>query len=169
MKDKINHQIKGHLEIDFLGVNGEVIERFSEGNLIVDFSKTSIIKCIAGAAQNTYGITAIQMGDDVGTGTTILPEAPEADYTSADMSLVYQTAGVDVMYPTSTSVLFSITIDGNLIVDAANTKYATSNETANLNSAVLMAGNGEPFSYKRFPVKVVTRFIDVTVRWTIEF
>lgn len=169
MKDTIHQKARGHVEFLFTDKNGKVIDSVIEDNVVVNYSKTSIIQCIAGAQQNLYGIMGIQIGVDVGTGTKFIPEQPTAETDITAMDLLYQSSGVEVAYPTPESVLFVLTIDGNVLVDAAQAKFTTTQETVDVTSAALITGNGNPFSYKRYPVKVVTRFINVTIRWTLDF
>ena len=169
MIDNIQHKVKGHIEILLTDKNGNTVDKVEDHNIVVNYAKTSIIKCISGGEQNLFGVLGIQIGVDVGTGDKFIPEQPIATTGSADMDLLYQSSGVEVAYPTEESVLFAITIDGNVLVDAAQAKFATSQETVDINSSALITGNGNPFSYKRYPVKVVTRFINVTIRWILDF
>ena len=161
--------MKGRLEIDFVDLQGNVIDRFDERQLILNHAKTCTSKLIGGAPQNTYAIRDIYLGDDVGTGDLNTPEQPQVTYDINDLNVVHQMGLPNVFYPTEESVLFSKTIAGTSIVDSYNTLYALSGETADINSAALITGGIQPLSYKRFPVKVITRFINIEVRWTLEF
>lgn len=160
----------GRLEVELTDkITGEVVDGLIENNIIVNHAKEAIIRCISDGVQDVYAVRKIQFGEDIGSGTAFDPEPPTAIYDESNMDSLYTTTGVEFFYPTTTSVQFNVTIDGNVIVDAHNTKHGTSVDTADVNSTALLTGAEKPFSYKRFPVKVVTRFVNVNVRWTLEY
>jgi len=168
--DKFDNQLKGRFEIDFIDKEtDEVIDTYTENNIIVNYSKHCIVNLVGGATQNDYMVRYIHLGDDVGTGNAFVPQEPEATYTIDNLDTIYESLGLEVYYPTTESVMFNINIDGNAIVDASNVKYGLSGDTADIMSSTLVTGNGSSFAYKRFPVKVITRFIYLNVRWTLEY
>lgn len=170
MNDRIEHKLKGRFSVDLIDKEtGEIVESYEDNNLIVDLAGQAIVNCVSGGLQSDWAINNVWIGDDVGTGDKFTPQAPQPDYTSANIDLIYQTPTLNVAYPTPVSVMFNITIDGNVIVDASNTKYGLTGDTADITSTALMTGNGSVFAYKRFPVKVITRFVNLLIRWTIEY
>jgi len=165
LKDKLNNNLKGTFSMDLIDKStGMIVESYSDMNLVLPYSFTSLLKCVGGARQNDYMIRSIKFGDDIGTGTTDDPESPDDTYTIANQNVIFTKDGVEVHYPSDNSVLFTIIIDGNTFMDNFPTLT-----TKGITSATLCTGLGEAFSFKRFPEKMISRIFDISIRWQLEY
>ena len=165
MIDKLNDKLTGTFTMEFVDkLTGEVVDVYEGKNIVLPYSYQSLLKCVGGARQNDYMIRIIKFGDDVGAGTLDNPEAPDSTYTIANQDVLFTQDGLDVFYETDKSVLFTITIDGNVFMD--NFPTLTSK---GITSATLCSGEGQVFSYKRFPEKMISRLFDININWKLEY
>lgn len=142
---------------------GEVVDEYTDPNVVVLDAKEAIIKAVAGDSQGF--ITGLKVGDDVGTGTSVDPEPADESYNESTMSVVHTYQGTfTIGYTNPTTVNFSGTISGaDLMENYPNDNFKI------ITSAALHTNNGNVFAYKRFPQKSVSELLDISVIWKIYF
>jgi hypothetical protein len=157
--------IKGHLEITTTDIStGEVIDTFSEDNIYLNQGKEQLLKAFTTPDSNLFNVKTVVIGDDVGTGTVLLPEAPSATYTELNQAEVYSVPVENFFatYPTSNSVRFSSTISGDVVMQSY-----TGQPNVIYTSATLVTTDNKAISYRRFPARTISSLISVSIAWTI--
>lgn len=145
---------------------GEVLDTFTEENVITDIAFEHLIQSFTNGTYNNKIIQTISLGDDIGTGTLLSPEAPSSSITEADHNLVFEIPSPEffVDYPDALTVRFYGTVNGATVMSnypsEANVVYT---------SAMLKLSSLEPFSYKRFSARTISELISVDISWTITF
>lgn len=169
MNMKDNTPLVGILSIEEVYRDtGEIIDSYIQQNMITTEGYASILKNIAqfdtGMSTDNV-ISTIVLGDDVGSGTPSDPEPPTILSTYLDQSDVVNIppADITITYPSVGEFVVSSILNGQQLVDAV------SGETIPYTSASLRFASGESLSYKRFPVKIISRLIDVRINWSIKF
>lgn len=165
MINKEKAKIGGHLKIiEICQVTGKECVVFDDENVVTD---TGFATFFQRATQSTGGsyLHNIILGDDYGTGDLLNPEPADASYTQANQSVVYEIPNSDITftYPTTNVVRFETTLDGTYIMD---TFYPTETELQ-YTSATTRFQNATVFSYKRFPVRSISRLVSIQIIWTI--
>jgi len=135
----------------------------NNGTFTVDAVTTSTLTLIATDSlvdeSGTSGVSVI------GTPSLNNPIPPLDTFNSSSMSLIYTSPDTFILgYSNSTSVTFSVTIDGADVMT-----YYPLDITKTITSAALHTGNTKVFAYKRFPQKSVSALVDILINWTIKF
>lgn len=165
-KYKDSFKFKGiYSETVRLNSTGEVIDQFTQDNLIVTVGIQGLLQMLgSGAAAKT--IDTVKIGGDVGTGTILAPQDPTLDLTAADQDVIYTIPSNEffVSYPESNQVRFFGTINGASVMTSF-----PSQPNIIYTSAALYTLDGEVFSYKRFPARTISNLISIDVSWTLVF
>lgn len=162
-----NIEVRGHLSMVFRNTKtGEIVDIFDEPQIVLTQGKGEIIKAMTVRDTNSHSINTIVIGDDVGTGTIMVPQAPTTNLTEANQNELYTipTEEFFIEYPTETSVRFSATING-----AAVMALYPSQPNIVYTSATLRNLNGKAICYKRFSGRTISSLISVDVTWTLTF
>lgn len=161
---QLDNKVSGEFNITTYNRDtGEVVDEYSETNVVVLDSKEAIIKAIAGDSEGF--VTGLKVGDDVGTGDLNNPETATETYDENTMSVLYTFPGTFTTgYTNTTSVNFSAIISGEDFMS-----YYPNDNYKVLTSAALHTNNGKVFSYKRFPQKSISALLDIAVIWKIYF
>lgn len=151
--------------------DGRVVDYFKEHNVITMEGYTELVNRITvdtlTASIADSWLYQFALGDDVGTGDFINPEAAVSSYTAATQNVVYTVPYADmvVTYPVNGQIVASTTLDGQTIMD---TNYPNDVDMRYC-SATMLYKNGKTFSYKRFPARALTRQVDIGITWTYTF
>ncbi|MBG24042.1 MAG: hypothetical protein CMF22_11370 [Idiomarinaceae bacterium] len=153
-------------EID--AATGEVVDLYDERNTITAEGFDAILRQVInkdGMADQNHSIKTIYLGNDTGAGSANNPESPSILSTYLDQTVVYEVPEDEIIvtYPTIGEFSLSALLDGEAIVDAAGV------EAINYTSATIRLNNDEAFSYKRFPIKTISRLINIRITWNIKF
>lgn len=139
-------------------------EEFSEPN-VVTVQGASIF--LARATQNTGGsfINTIFLGDDVGNGNLLNPDPAEEYFTGSVQQIVYQVPSSDITitYPDPFTFEVATVLDGTSILEN-NFPFDID---MRFSSATIRFANGDAFAYKRFPVRSLSRLVDIELIWTV--
>lgn len=167
MKNKA--KIKGHLKIIERPINepeSEGIVTFDEDNVVTDAGFSTFFQRITSSSGGSY-LYNIILGDDVGTGDVFTPEPAESSYTSANQNNVYEIPNADIVftYPTANVIRMETTLNGDYIM---NTFYPAETDLQ-YTSATTRYQDASVFSYKRFPVRSISRLVSIQIIWTITF
>lgn len=165
MINKEKAKLGGHLKItEICQLTGKEMVVFDDKNVVTDAGFATFFQR---ATQNTGGsyLYNIVLGDDYGSGDLLNPEPASASYTQADQNDVYEIPNSDITftYPTTNVVRLETTLDGTYIMD---TFYPSETELQ-YTSATTRFQNGSVFSYKRFPVRSISRLVSIQIVWTI--
>jgi len=153
-------------EIDKL--SDQVAGRYEEKNTITAEGLDNIMKNISekgGNISSNYVISTIVLGDDVGNGSATSPEPPSILSTYLDQFPVVSVDESDVVktYPATGQLSLGVLLDGESIVNSAGV------ETIDYTSATIRFRDDKCLSYKRFPVRTISRLINIRITWTISF
>lgn len=152
-------------------VTGQVVGRFDEPNVITEQGINNLFVSLTLAnADNSNVLKNFHLGNDYGAeeepagGWTVAePRPANKTFSSLNQFVLYEVPQADmvVSYPTQNSIQYSTLLDGTVILDA----YFPANDDLQYTSATLRFGNNTAFAYKRFPVRSLSRLIDVQVVW----
>lgn len=147
---------------------GNVISEFEQRNTITAEGFNAILQQMTGKGDGMSTdamVKTIALGDDTGSGTATSPEPPSILSTYLDQTTVYMIPESDIVigYPTIGEFSLSSLIVGEEIVDSMGI------EAINYTSATIRLNNNETLSYKRFPIKTISRLINIRITWNIKF
>lgn len=161
----VNLSVTGDLKMVFKDkLTGEVIDTFHEKNVFLDQGKNQLLQLLSTPNLTTVGVTAINIGDDVGTGTIMAPQMATADLTEIDQNTLFSATGVDfnVSFPTQNSARYFAMIDGETVMAShptvPNIVYT---------SATIRMGDGKAIAYRRFAPRTISSLISVDLIWTV--
>lgn len=162
--------MKGHFKMDVISKEtGEVIDTVDDHNVITVYG-FSILTTRLTRDDETTGqmyLDTIHLGDDVGSGTLLAPEAENDALLSSDQNVVYTVPLSDLnrVHNDSKEFVYTTVLDGDEIM---NSLFPTEIELR-YTSATMRFANGDTFSYKRFPVRSLSRLVDISITWTFTF
>lgn len=162
--------IKGILEfIERDNETGEIIDQSPGFNLVVNLGMETIIRSftvtpVVGSLNNKI-IQTFRIGNDVGTGNLLTPQAAQKTDTVANQSVVHTVNAEDltVLYPNYYTVRYTTLLDGDIILGGSpdvDLRYS---------SASLVTGDNSMIAFRRFSTRTITRGVTVEVRWTLFF
>lgn len=172
MQEKVKSFIRGHLKM--VEINRETGERsvvFDDDNVITLQGFQAIMDRILTetsepAISGAY-IWNIVLGDDVGSGDQFSPEPADDTLTDSDQNVVYSIPNEDITFNNPTPKLLELgtILDGQAIMDS---NFPTDVDMR-YTSATIRFFDGKTLSYKRFPVRSLSRAIDIQITWQITF
>lgn len=105
------------------------------------------------------------VGVDITRGTLDNPSAPLDTYDETTMDILF-----DAPYALNKGYADSITATFNVTIKGADVLALYPGDTSKiLTSAALHTGNGNVFSYKRFPQKSISALVDINISWNIHY
>jgi len=158
--------IKGHLkQVSYYTDTKEIIDVYEEDNLILNQGLSEFAASIAVPDTNNHNVFTLVIGNDVGTGTQLNPQAAQPGYTESNQNVVYTIPSQEFFYNLDgNSVVFSATINGASVMD-----LYPSQPNVVYTSATLRNGNNRAITYKRFTGRTISALISVDVTWTLSF
>lgn len=167
MSDNFNEFIKGmsgQLTIVTRNIEtGEIIDQFDDQNVYLDQGKTQALRAFVDGGD--FRIKTIFIGDDVGTGTIMNPEEPNASYTEANQSIVYEVPAENefyVTYPEYNQVRLTAAISGPNVMAL----YPTDPNVV-YTSATIRTRDDRAIAYRRFPPRTISELVSVDLIWTL--
>jgi len=142
---------------------------FDEDNVITNEGLAEAMKRLTFPDGDSNAVDAyvynIVLGDDVGTGTLLDPQIAVSSLKSTDQSVVYEIPNSDISftYTTSTELKLGTMLNGTSILDT----YFPNDVDMRYTSATIRLKNGKSLSYKRFPVRSLSRLVDIEIIWTL--
>lgn len=148
---------------------GEIVDKFEDKNLFLNLGRSNMLRAISTLASDDYVIKDLRFGTDFGDPVTYDKFNPEPaqltfDSTTQDVLFTISYPTLSHIYPDYKSIKFSCVLDGSAILDLFPGEV-----DVQYNSVALYNTVDNPFAYRRFPVKSLSRLISVTVEWTISF
>lgn len=170
MKTKNIFPMKGIFRLEVIDKETkEVIDSYDEENTITYEGFSEIINRLTkGDSSITDSwIKTIVLGDDVGTGDVFEPQSENPALNALDQSIVYEIPEEDIIinYTSPTEFDLSTILDGTTILE---TNFPTDVDMR-FTSATIRFQNDKTMSYKRFPVRSLSRLVDIRVVWVISF
>lgn len=165
MNEPLTIGVRGDLKLtERLISTGEIVGEYEEQNVVLEQGKQSILRAFAAIANASHTVSTIKIGDDVGSGTVLVPEAATSSLSELNQRVVYATPAEEffVSYPTSNSVRFLATINGPNVMS----QYPTQPNVIYTSAAIYTFG-GKAVTYKRFPARTISSLISVDISWTI--
>lgn len=144
-----------------------LLDSYKENNTVTTEGLAEIVSRILSNTGTSDGIvTKLYLGDDAGAGTMLSPSAATSSLGSTDQSVVYQVRDSDLTIGSSGArrILASAVMYGS---DIMNNQFPT-DIVLNFCSATLRFESGSTLAYKRFPVRSLSRLVDITITWEIE-
>lgn len=146
-------------------ITGDLIrEEFSEHNVVTIQGASVFLERLTKNTGGSY-IYTIYLGDDVGNGSLLNPESEKETYTGAIQNIIYQIPvnEITISYPDPftfeiATVLSGTTILENMFPNEIDLRFT---------SATIRFANDDVFAYKRFPVRSLSRLVDIELIWTV--
>lgn len=162
--------INGHLNIKTISKEtGMVLDEFDDDNVITLQGYSEVLNRITLEDDSIDDsiIWTIYLGDDIGNGTIFNPQTAANTLTNLDQSVVYEVPREDMNlnYVTSRSLDLVTVLDGTQILDTLFPDEVDLRYT----SATIRFRNERVLSYKRFPIRSLSRLVDVSITWNITF
>lgn len=169
MTEKDNIDLNGHLQIRAKdAMSGDIIysEAFDDHNVITSKGASIFLDRVTKSAEAAY-ITTIYLGDDVGNGNLLNPEEEKESYTNINQNIVYQipVSDITLTYPDPFTFELATVLNGTAILDSM---FPTDIDMR-FTSATIRFSDDEVFAYKRFPVRSLSRLVDIELVWTVSF
>lgn len=148
-------------------VNSETV--FDEDNVITNEGLAEVMKRLTFPDGNANAVDAyvfnIVLGNDVGNGDLLNPQIAVSSLKSSDQSVVYEIPNADIAftYVTATELQLGTMLNGTAILDA----YFPNEVDMRYTSATIRLKNTKSLSYKRFPVRSLSRLVDIEIIWTL--
>lgn len=168
MKDDL--PLNGHLRIrEKDALSGMILheKNFDEHNVITLMGISKFIERTTQGNTGTSWIETIYLGDDVGSGNLLNPEEEKDTFTGATQHIVYEVPinSISITYPDPFTFEVSTVLNGTNILDS----NFPGDIELRFTSASVRFSDGDVFSYKRFPVRSLSRLVDIELNWTISF
>lgn len=168
--------VEGILTIrEFSKETGELIGEYEDKNVITELGMNTLFLRMALAdADTTMKLQNIVLGEDYGIeedasgGWTVFnPKPAEKHYTTSNQFSVYAVPEADMVfdYPDQNTLQIGTLLDGKYILDT----FFPNEVDMRYTSATFRFANATTFSYKRFPIRSLSRLIDVQIVWTFRF
>lgn len=166
-----NHSIIGEVTIVTRDkTTGEVVDSFGpHRNKVTDAGVAGLwTRASTVDAGNAYRLDTIHLGSDFGdpaSWSIFNPEPAQRTFTSTDQAVVWTIPSADMSFefPTDPAMRARVLIDGQTLMD----DNFPSEVNLTYSSMTLRFANGTVLSYKRFPIRSISREVDVEIVWTI--
>lgn len=169
--DEIVSGMKGKLELTSRDkITGEVLDHEVDDNVFLQVGMAAMLRAITVPApaggQLEHILQTFSIGNDIGSGTLLVPEPAVSTYTAANQNIVYSAEHADltINYPNYYTTEVVLVLDG----DAVMAQYPGEVDLR-FSSAAMYTGGGVPFCYRRFQTRTITREIVIDVKWTLYF
>lgn len=163
MKD--SPMVKGFLTIEAIDKEtGTITQRFSDANVVTSSGIEKLTDALQGASAS---LDTFVFGNDVGTGTELFPESAKASYTSSTQNTLFTVSASNIVItnPSGNTMKAETVVSGSTLL---NNQFQ-SEVSLNVTSGTFRFSDNTTFSYKRFPAIVISRMVDISITWEIEF
>lgn len=149
---------------------GDVIDEFKDNNVVTLNGMEHLWTRAEGDKKTSdYTIQNFVLGSDFGVEeggdwSIFAPKPAQNNYTNENQFVIYEDSPTNTVfeYPDLNEMQVGTLLDGEAILD----EYFPDEVTVRYNSATIRFGDGTVFSYKRFPVRSISRLVDVQILWT---
>ena len=161
--------ISGELEmVSRIRDTGEVVDHFKDHNIITKSGLDGLVRRLTTANDSDGYVFQFVLGNDVGTGNLFAPEPENDNISEGDQQVIYEVPAnrMTFEYPQPGKIRVSTVLKGNEIM---NLSQFSGEVDIRYTSASTRFRNGGVFSYKRFPVRALSFYIDISLAWTFTF
>lgn len=164
------------------GINGIITIRTiekSSGNIIDEFVENNVVtlggmerlweRLSTGNPPSTHNLQYFALGEDYGLEeggdwNIFAPKSAVNTYTKENQAVIYNDSPANIVfeYPSENVLQVGTLLDGEAIID----EFFPDDVVVRYNSATIRFGDETVFSYKRFPVRSISRLVDVQILWT---
>lgn len=143
-----------------------LIDTYRDKNTVTIEGVTELLDRVLNTGTDDSIVTRMVLGDDSGTGTLLSPSVATPTLTSNDQNVVYEIRDQDISISRSGArrLVASVMIEGS---DIMNSQFPE-DIVLNFCSSTLRFENGTTLAYKRFPVRTLSRLVDITITWELE-
>lgn len=158
--------IEGYLKITTKDRHGNVLDVYGfEKNIIVDQGISSMwVRATTEDSEEQYVLGSIQLGSDYGDLAKwgiFRPEPPSRGFTGDDQDVTYTVDTLEFDFPSDSVMRVYASVDGKTLME---THYPDDIDYR-FSSATMRFENGDVFSFKRFPVRTISREVIVDFDW----
>lgn len=184
--DKVQNTVRGHLTVEMINENGDIVDKFETPNLIVSTARTNMAEVIGGVASG-YPINKIVIGTQGHNGDILVPKTVNEGFDISRTELFSEETS-DFFYPVEFTVdgtAYSVATITNEIDSGSSMirEYADNaitytylmpqnagNDTGTViyTEAGLYAGPNL-FSMKTFKGKIKDNTVSLRIIWKITF
>lgn len=166
--DNITNSINGDLSIKFIDRSSQkIIDQVDGSNIVVKNAYIQSLQFFDTGVGNF--INHIKFGDDVGTGNISGPEQPTLDTTKDEQNVVLPTPQTDQIVVNRSVSTTDVSITSFVIINGSDILDLTGQDSIEFTSIGLYLDNDELFAYRRFPIRSISRVVDVSINWTIYY
>ena len=148
---------------------GEVLDEFVDNNVVTTVGMEHLWKRVSDSQDaNNYTLQYFVLGSDYGVEeggdwSMFAPKPAKKEYTKDNQIILYEDdpANTAFAYPSDTELQVGTILDGSYIIN----NFFSSETVIFYNSATIRFGDGTVFSFKRFPVRSITKVVDVQISW----
>lgn len=157
--------VEGILTISEFDEKGFLIGKLQERNMVTDAGIRALWGRITTADTTaSLRLDTLVLGDDFGNPnewSIFNPEPPNRSFTAADQNATYTIPEVTFEFPSDEALRCSVLIDGT---ETMNNDFPEEIEY-HYTSMTLRFNNGTVFSFKRFPIRSISRNVQVFIDW----
>lgn len=154
--------MRGEIEIIERNLLDGSVSVFKEENMILDVGIDGIWKRMVFEGQQ-HRLNTFFFGDDMGNGTIFNPDKADRTMDGDSQNVVHELdpALISFTYPNDNEVMMTTEINGEAFMNANFPNDVHMRYT----SVTARLVNGVPLAYKRFPIRSLARFVNVTINW----
>lgn len=159
--------IRGLVTITVEDKKGNVLDSYKGQNKILDAGISTMWQRISSPdGANANQLETLALGSDFGGGSWSIfnPQPPNRGFTASDQIVTHTIAPNSVVFDTPSDIALEVTcvIDGTSFMNS----YFPTEVDYTFNSMTLRFRNGTPWSFKRFPIRSISREVVVRISWT---
>lgn len=163
-----NISINGTLSINSINTeDGTIIDNIDECNVVTAQGASELLSRLTrnDSTVTDSFIQTIALGNEVGTGDLLGPEPADESYTASKQDLIYTVPPEDISitYPDPFTFEISTVLNGTSIIESTFPQDIEMRFT----SATIRYANSKALAFKRFPVRSLSRLVDIEIRWTV--
>ena len=148
---------------------GEVLDEFVDNNVVTTVGMEHLWKRASDNQDaNNFTLQYFALGTDYGVEeggdwSMFAPKPAKKEYTKDNQIILYEDDPVNTafLYPSDTELQVGTILDGAYVIN----NFFPSETIVFYNSATIRFGDGTVFSFKRFPVRSITKVVDVQISW----
>lgn len=144
--------------------SNDIVDSLSISNMVTDVGIETLWKRASMIDElNQFQLDSLHFGDDFGDGrwTIFNPEPATRGFTKNNQNVTHKLNLINFEYPTDEFLKATAFIDGTVFMD----DYFPAEVDYRYTSMTLRFKNDDVFAYKRFPIRSISRFVNVTIDW----
>lgn len=159
--------IYGYVTIEMIDPNtNEVIDHYEDHNTVTLEGMSTLINTLIKPDVNET-ISRVLIGDDTGNGTLESPQEESPNDSSSTQNVVFEVPSSDIDFRRigGEKISMSFRVNGESLMN----NMFPNDVFKEICSSTLRFDNGMSFAYKRFPVRTLSRLVDISMTWELSF